>query len=144
MRSTGPVLDTPSAVRRFLWLSLAARERECFAVLFLDNQHQVIADKVMFAGTLTHTSVYPREVARRALAQNAAAVIFAHNRPSGCAEPSEADIFLMHSLKQALAVADVRVLDHFIRLYARRSCAAWCSTPCGTHAQATWRRAAQA
>jgi len=114
MRSSGPVLDCPGAVRQFLRLTLAEREREAFLVLFLDNQHQLIAHDVMFEGTLTCTAVYPREVVRRALALNAAAVILSHNHPSGTAEPSRADEHLTQQLKAALALVDVRVLDHCV------------------------------
>ena len=83
-------------------------------VIFLDAQHRVIVSEEMFHGTLTQTSVYPREVVKRALALNAAAVIFAHNHPSGVAEPSQSDRLLTDALKQALSFVDVRVLDHFI------------------------------
>jgi len=83
-------------------------------VLFLDNQHRLLKHEEMFRGTLTHTSVYPREVARRALELNSAAVILAHNHPSGAAEPSRADEFLTQSLKSALQLVDVRVLDHLV------------------------------
>jgi DNA repair protein RadC len=101
-------------VRDYLQLQLAAREHEVFAVLFLDAQQRLLRFDEMFRGTLTQTSVYPREVVRRALALNAGAVILAHNHPSGVAEPSRADEFLTQSLKSALALVDVRVLDHFV------------------------------
>jgi DNA repair protein RadC len=106
--------DSPGAVRDYLQLQLSPREHEVFAVLFLDAQHRLLKFDEMFRGTLTQTSVYPREVVRRALAVNAAAVILAHNHPSGIAEPSRADEFLTQSLKGALALVDVRVLDHFV------------------------------
>ena len=109
-----PAFDSPHAVRDYLQLQLAAREHEVFAVLFLDAQHHLLRFDEMFRGTLTQTSVYPREVVRRALALNAGAVILAHNHPSGVAEPSRADEFLTQSLKSALALVDVRVLDHFV------------------------------
>jgi DNA repair protein RadC len=110
----GDVLSSPERVREFLRLMLAGRDHEVFMVLFLNSQNQVIAPEVMFRGTLTQTSVYPREVVRRSLMMNAAAVIFAHNHPSGVAEPSQADQCLTESLKRALALVDIRVLDHFV------------------------------
>ena len=109
-----PAFDSPQAVRDYLQLQLAAREHEVFAVLFLDAQQRLLRFDEMFRGTLTQTSVYPREVVRRALALNAGAVILAHNHPSGVAEPSRADEFLTQTLKSALALVDVRVLDHFV------------------------------
>ncbi|MDH4284891.1 MAG: hypothetical protein OEV35_06190, partial [Gallionellaceae bacterium] len=93
---------------------LRGREQEVFMVIFLDAQHRVQVAEELFHGTLTQTSVYPREVVKRALFHNAAAVIFAHNHPSGVAEPSQSDRLLTDALKQALALVDVRVLDHFI------------------------------
>ncbi|MDD2914919.1 MAG: DNA repair protein RadC [Gallionella sp.] len=107
-------LNSPGAVRDYLQLLLGGRQQEVFAVLFLDTQHRVIASEELFHGTLGQTSVYPREVVKRALAHNAAAVIFAHNHPSGVAEPSQSDQLLTTALKQALALVDVRVLDHFV------------------------------
>ncbi len=107
-------LCTPQAVRDFLRLTLMNHEREVFVVVFLDAQHRVIASEELFAGTLTQTSVYPREVVKRALARNAAAVIFAHNHPSGVAEPSRADELLTATLRRSLDLVDVRVLDHFV------------------------------
>lgn len=107
-------LTTPEAVRDYLRLLLADRPHEVFAVMFLDAQHRVIETLEMFRGTLTQTSVYPREVVIEALARNAAAVILTHNHPSGHAEPSRADEALTQTLKSALALVDVRVLDHFI------------------------------
>ncbi len=113
MRS-GDALNSPVAVRNYLQLLLRGRPQEVFTVIFLDTQHRVIATEEMFSGTLTQTSVYPREVVKRALALNAGAVIFAHNHPSGIAEPSQSDHLLTSALKQALDLVDVRVLDHFI------------------------------
>ena len=107
-------LATPDAVRDYLCLLLGDRPHEVFAVVFLDAQHRVIESLEMFRGTLTQTSVYPREVVIEALARNAAAVILCHNHPSGYAEPSGADVALTRTLKSALALVDVRVLDHFI------------------------------
>jgi DNA repair protein RadC len=108
------VLSSPGKVRDYLRLTLASREREVFVALFLDAQNRLLADDELFSGTLTQTSVYPREVVKQALKRNAAAVIFAHNHPSGIAEPSRADELLTASLRQALALVDVRVLDHLI------------------------------
>lgn len=108
------VFDSPDAVGHYLQLQLAAKGHEVFAVLFLDSQHRLIALEELFRGTLTQTSVYPREVVKRALQTNAAAVVFAHNHPSGVAEPSRADEFLTQTLKSALALVDVRVLDHLV------------------------------
>src|SRR4030095_2054065 len=113
MRS-GPVLSAPSAVRDYLQLSLHARGHEVFVCIFLDAQHRVITCDELFRGTLAQTSVYPREVVKAALKHNAAAVIFSHNHPSGIAEPSRADELLTQALKQALALVDTRVLDHFV------------------------------
>lgn len=110
----GAALSTPGAVRDYLRLMLHGRPHEVFVVVFLDAQHRVTACEELFRGTLTQTSVYPREVVKRALHYNAAAVIFAHNHPSGVAEPSRADEALTVALKQALAMVDVRVLDHFV------------------------------
>lgn len=113
MRSSD-ALNSPAAVRNYLQLLLRGREQEVFMCIFLDSQHRVIAAEELFHGTLTQTSVYPREVVKRALALNAAAVIFAHNHPSGVAEPSPSDQMLTAALKQALQLVDVRALDHFI------------------------------
>ena len=107
-------LSSPHAVREYLRLSLAARDHEVFLALMLDAQHRVIACEELFRGTLSQTSVYPREVVKVALSRNAAAVIFAHNHPSGIAEPSAADELLTRTLKGALALVDIQVLDHFI------------------------------
>lgn len=111
---TGDALNSPGAVRDYLQLLLRGRAQEVFMAIFLDAQHRVIASEELFSGTLTQTSVYPREVVKRALHHNAAAVILAHNHPSGVAEPSQSDRMLTDALKQALALVDVRVLDHFI------------------------------
>ena len=107
-------LDTPLAVRQYLQLQLAARAHEVFTVLFLDSQHRLIALEELFRGTLTQTSVYPREVVLRALHHQASAVVLAHNHPSGSTAPSRADEALTQTLKAALALVDVRVLDHVI------------------------------
>ncbi|MDP1901770.1 MAG: DNA repair protein RadC [Rubrivivax sp.] len=109
-----PVFDAPGRVKDYLALQLAGRSQEVFAVLFLDGQHRLLRLEEMFHGTLTQTSVYPREVVRRALALNAGAVVLAHNHPSGVAEPSRADEFLTQTLKAALQLVDVRVLDHIV------------------------------
>jgi DNA repair protein RadC len=108
------VLSSPAQVVDYLRLILKGREHEVFVTLFLGAQHHLIAAEELFQGTLTQTSVYPREVVKRALALNAAAVIFAHNHPSGVPEPSRADEVLTSALKQALALVDVKVLDHFV------------------------------
>jgi DNA repair protein RadC len=107
-------LGSPQAVRKYLRLLLEHKPVEVFVGIFLDAQNRLIAAEELFSGTLTQTSVYPREVVKSALRHNAASVIFAHNHPSGVAEPSRADEVLTQSLKQALALVDVRVLDHFI------------------------------
>jgi DNA repair protein RadC len=112
--SSGNALNSPSAVRDFLRLKMQALPHEVFVALFLDAQNRVIAVEELFRGTLTQTSVYPREVVKRALHHNAGAVILAHNHPSGVAEPSHADETLTQALRQALALVDIRVLDHFI------------------------------
>jgi len=113
MRS-GDVLNSPRAVREYLQLSLQGRQQEVFVGIFLDAQHRVVATEELFHGTLTQTSVYPREVVKRALFHNAAAIIFAHNHPSGVAEPSNSDRLLTEELKKSLGLVDVRVLDHLI------------------------------
>ncbi len=110
----GDALNSPGAVRDYLKLHFTGREYESFVAIFLDAQHRVIDVEELFRGTLTQTSVYPREVVKAALKHNAAAVIFAHNHPSGVAEPSQADRMLTDALKNALALVDVRCLDHFI------------------------------
>lgn len=110
----GVALNSPQAVRDYLRLRLQALEHEIFIGVFLDAQNRLLAVEDLFRGTLTQTSVYPREIVKRALSHNAAAVIFAHNHPSGIAEPSRADEMLTQTLKQALALVDVKVLDHFV------------------------------
>jgi DNA repair protein RadC len=109
-----PVFDSPQRVKDYVALQLRGRTQEVFTVLFLDAQHRLLQWQEMFTGTLTQTSVYPREVVRQALQHNAGAVILAHNHPSGLAEPSRADEFLTQTLKSALALVDVRVLDHLV------------------------------
>jgi DNA repair protein RadC len=108
------VLTSPEVVRAHLQLKLAALDHEQFVALWLDSQHALITCDVLFIGTLTSTSVYPREVVRAALRHNAAGVIFAHNHPSGHVHQSSADELLTSNLKAALALVDVKVLDHFI------------------------------
>ena len=111
----GPLMDSPRAVREYLTVQAARHEaREVFGVMFLDAQNRVIEYKELFTGTLTQTSVYPREVVRESLRLNAAAVILSHNHPSGSTQPSRADEQLTSTLKSALALVDVRVLDHII------------------------------
>ncbi len=107
-------LASPDAVRDYLRLTLSALPHEAFMALFLDSQNRLLAARELFRGTLAQTSVYPREVVKAALAHNAAGVIFAHNHPSGVAEPSRADELLTVALKQALALVDIRTLDHFV------------------------------
>lgn len=107
-------LTSPGAVRDYLRLAIAGRQHEVFVCLWLDAQHRVIACEELFRGTLTQTSVYPREIVKAGLKANAAAVIFAHNHPSGVAQPSQADELLTRNLKEALALVEVKVLDHFI------------------------------
>ncbi|MDO9365668.1 MAG: DNA repair protein RadC, partial [Methylotenera sp.] len=108
------IFQSPQQVRDYLVLRLGALTREVFLVMFLDAQNRLNATEELFSGTLTQTSVYPREVIKRALHHNAAGVILAHNHPSGVAQQSSADELLTKQLKQALALVDVRVLDHFI------------------------------
>ena len=110
----GSALTSPGAVRDYLRLALGRREHEVFVCIWLDAQHRVIDTEESFRGTLTQTSVYPREIVKAALTRNAAAVIFAHNHPSGAAQPSQADELLTRNLKEALALVEVKVLDHFI------------------------------
>ena len=107
-------LTSPGAVRDYLRLALSQRKEEAFICIWLDAQHKVIQIEEAFSGTLTQTSVYPREVVKTALARNAAAVIFAHNHPSGVAQPSQSDELLTRNLREALALVEVKVLDHFI------------------------------
>jgi len=108
------LMSSPAAVRDWLTLKLAGLGYEVFGALWLDSKNRLIAWEELFRGTLAQTSVFPREVVKRALAHNAAAVLLCHNHPSGVAEPSQADELLTQNLKQALALVDVRVLDHFI------------------------------
>lgn len=110
----GAVLGSPQSVRQYLQLLMANKPHESFTVLFLDVKNRLIAGEELFRGTLTHTSVYPREVVKAALAHNAASIILAHNHPSGAPEPSAADHALTQALKQALALVEIRVLDHFV------------------------------
>lgn len=114
LRAGGPALMSPGAVRDYLRLRIARLEHEVFVAIWLDAQHRVIAVEQLFRGTLTQTAVYPREVVKAALAANAAAVIFAHNHPSGVAQPSQSDELLTRTLSDALGVIEVKVLDHFI------------------------------
>ncbi|NLY15521.1 MAG: DNA repair protein RadC [Gammaproteobacteria bacterium] len=107
-------LESPEAVRNFLKAQLRHEPHEVFACLFLDTKHRVLAFEPLFYGTIDGASVYPRQVVKRALAHNAAALILSHNHPSGIAEPSQADRMLTERLKEALALIDVRILDHFI------------------------------
>jgi DNA repair protein RadC len=107
-------LSSPAAVRAYLSQHFLGCQAEVFVSVWLDSQHRALAVEDLFRGTLAQTSVYPREVVKKALQRNAAAAIFAHNHPSGVAEPSRADELLTQSLKQALSLVDVRVLDHFI------------------------------
>lgn len=108
------VLDSPSKVSDYLKLKIGRNNREVFMVLFLDTQHRMIADEILFSGSLAQTEVHPREVVKRALHHNAASVILAHNHPSGVVTASEADQQLTHTLKNALGLVDVQVLDHII------------------------------
>ena len=109
-----PAFQTPDAVKHYLQLQLGHKNHEVFAVLFLDNQNRMLAMEELFRGTLSQTSVYPREVVMRALHHQAAAVVLSHNPPSGSVQPSRADEHLTQTLKAALALVDVRVLDHII------------------------------
>lgn len=110
----GDILNSPELVRNYLQLTLKDKPHEIFIGIFLDARNCTLATEELFSGTLTQTSVYPREIVKRALHHNAAAIIFAHNHPSGVAEPSQADKTLTQTLKQALSLIDVKVLDHFI------------------------------
>jgi len=110
----GPLLQSPTEVERYLARVLATRPYEVFCVLYLDTRHRMIAMQELFRGTIDGASVHPREVAREALAHNAAAVVLAHNHPSGVAEPSQADELITRRLREALALIDVRILDHLI------------------------------
>lgn len=108
------VLSSPEQVRDYLRLQMGNLHREVFVVLFLDAQNRLVASETLFTGSLTQTSVYPREVVKRALHRTAASVVLAHNHPSGVAEPSRADELLTKTMRAALELIDVRVLDHFI------------------------------
>lgn len=110
----GPVLESPRSVRQYLSVHYAGHEREVFTCLFLDNRHRLIAVEEMFQGTIDGASVHPREVVKRALRLNSAALILAHNHPSGVSEPSQADELITTRLRDALALVDIRVLDHLI------------------------------
>ncbi|WP_027250564.1 RadC family protein [Photobacterium halotolerans] len=110
----GDALSSPEYTRQYLSQMLRDRHREAFYVLFLDNQHRVISGEVMFEGTIDAASVYPREVVKRSLELNAAALILAHNHPSGVAEPSQADRRITQRISDALALVDIRILDHFV------------------------------
>jgi DNA repair protein RadC len=110
----GEMMSSPAAVKDYLRIRIGVFDYEVFVVIFLDAQHRILALEEMFRGTLTQTAVYPREVVKAALAHNAGAVFLAHNHPSGSAEPSRADEYLTQTLKTALALVDVRVLDHFV------------------------------
>lgn len=114
LKESGDVLTSPQAVKDFLRLHIELLEHEVFVVLFLDTRNRVIEFQQMFRGTINGASVHAREVVKAALSLNAAGVIFAHNHPSGVAEPSRADIQITERLKAALELVDVRVLDHFI------------------------------
>lgn len=109
-----PLFESPQTVKDYLALHLRPLAHEAFAVLFLDSRHRLLQLEVMFRGTLAHTSVHPREIVKRALALNAAAVVLAHNHPSGVAEPSRADELVTQSVRAALQLVDVRVLDHLV------------------------------
>ncbi|MEN9704574.1 MAG: hypothetical protein RLZZ393_453 [Pseudomonadota bacterium] len=111
---TGPALETPQATRAFLVAQLRDRPHEVFCCLHLDNRHRLIAFEELFRGTIDGASVHPREVVKQALARNAAAVILAHNHPSGVAEPSQADELITARLREALALVDIRLLDHLV------------------------------
>lgn len=110
----GPIFDSPRTVKDYLVLKMSGLEHEQFSIMFLNSQHHLIEFVDMFRGTLTQTSVYPREVVKTALALNASSVIFAHNHPSGNPEPSRADEYLTQTLKSSLQLVDVRVLDHIV------------------------------
>lgn len=112
--SRGSALTSPQETRLYLVSLLRDRPREAFFVLFLDNQHRVIASEILFEGTIDSASVYPREVVKRALQHNAAAIILAHNHPSGVAEPSQSDQRITQKISEGLALVDIRVLDHFV------------------------------
>jgi DNA repair protein RadC len=110
----GRTLSSPQSVKEYLRMMFGSKRHESFVVLFLDVKNRLIVSREMFRGTLTHTSVYPREVVKEALTCNAASVMLAHNHPSGAPGPSESDLLLTRALKQALALVEIRILDHFI------------------------------
>jgi DNA repair protein RadC len=110
----GQAMTSPETVKRYLRMRFGSQRHESFIVLFIDVRNHLIADKELFRGTLTHTAVYPREVVREALACNAASVMLAHNHPSGTPHPSQADLNITQRLREALALVDIRVLDHFV------------------------------
>lgn len=114
LRARGEAFESPAAAGTYLKLRLAGHEREVFGVMFLDTRHRLLTFEELFMGTINSTEVHPREVVRRALAHNAAAVIVGHNHPSGNPEPSAADRAVTAQLKQSLALVDVRLLDHFV------------------------------
>lgn len=114
LREPGAAFTSASVTRDWLRLQLAKEEREVFMVLFLDNQNRLITHEILFTGTLSHTEVHPREVVKAALKHNAAAVIVAHNHPSGLAEPSQADRQITERLKQAMELIEIRLLDHLV------------------------------
>ncbi len=113
-RAGSPVLSSPALTRDYLQFHIGLSDHEQFGVLHLDSRHRLIASEILFRGTLANASVYPREVVKAALARNAAALVLFHNHPSGVAEPSSADEIITSRLKEALALVDVRVLDHLI------------------------------
>lgn len=113
-RRSAPTLDSPSIVADYLKVRISGLDHEVFGAIWLDAQNRVISLGELFSGTLAQTSVYPREVVKHGLRENAAAVIFYHNHPSGCAEPSRADELLTRALKESLGLVDIRVLDHFV------------------------------
>ncbi|UGA54954.1 RadC family protein [Vibrio sp. VB16] len=112
--SKGDILSAPNNTRMYLSSRLRHRDREAFLILYLDSQHHVIMDEILFEGTINAASVYPREVVKRALYHNAASIIVAHNHPSGIAEPSTSDKRITDRIVDALALVDIRLLDHFI------------------------------
>ncbi len=114
LQSRDHVFSSPHEVRDYLCLQLAKQQREIFCCLFVDSQHRLMEYRELFVGTIDGCSVYPREVVKAALQINAAAVIFAHNHPSGIAEPSQSDERITQRLKEALSLVDIRVLDHFV------------------------------
>ncbi|MCG9657945.1 JAB domain-containing protein [Vibrio mediterranei] len=118
--SEQPALTSPNLVKAFCQTSLAAKEHEVFGVIFLDNQHRFRSSAELFTGTIGAASVYPREVVKKALAENAAAILLYHNHPSGSAEPSQADRRITRRLVDALALIDIRVLDHLVVSFAER------------------------